>query len=76
VIVAFSKDQGSRPSDRFVSDLARVDGVRLTFLRTIRADLYVFSVEASDADCPHALERLRHDARVRSIDINGRRRVS
>jgi len=76
VIVAFSRDQGNRPSDRFVRDLARADGVRLTFLRTIGLGLYVFSLAAPDSNCRDALERLRRDARVRSVDVDQRRRFS
>jgi hypothetical protein len=76
VIVAFSRDQGNRPSDRFVSDLARADGVRLTFLRTLGSGLYVFLLAAPDSKCRDALERLRRDARVRSVDVDQRRRFS
>jgi hypothetical protein len=76
VIVAFSTDQGSRPSDRFVSDLAHANAVQLTFLRTIGSGLYLFSLAAPDADCGAALERLAHDARVRSVDSNRRRKIS
>jgi len=76
VIVAFSKDQGSRPIDALVSDLAATDRVRLTFLRTVGPGLYLFSLQASERGCGHAIERLRRDARVRSVDLNRRRTAS
>ncbi|HUN73516.1 MAG TPA: hypothetical protein VMU40_03275 [Steroidobacteraceae bacterium] len=76
VIVGFSKDHGSRPPARFVSDLASSDRVRLRFLRTVGPGLYLFSLRASEQDCSHAIERLRRDARVRSVDLNRRRTAS
>ncbi len=75
VIVAFSKDQGTRPSDRFVGDLAHADGVRLEFMRTVGPGLYLFSLTAPDVDCRDALERLRRDGRVRSVDVDERRNI-
>lgn len=74
VIVAFSKDQGSRPNGGFVRELARADGVQLRFLRTIGPDLYVFSLATPEPKCRDALERLRRDARVRSVSVDQRRR--
>ncbi len=76
VIVAFAKDQGNRPSDRFVRELAHSDGIQLTFLRTIGPGLYLFSLTAPGTDCRDALERLRHDAQVRSVDVDERREVA
>lgn len=76
VIVAFSQDQGSRPSDRLVQEVARAEGVRLTFVRTIGPGLYAFSLSAGESDCRDALERLRRDSRVRSVDVDQRRGIS
>ncbi len=71
----FARDQGSRPGDRYVRQLAHSDGVQLTFLRTIGPGLYLFSLTAPGMDCRDALERLRHDANVRSVDVDKRREV-
>jgi hypothetical protein len=76
VIVAFSTDQGVRPSERFVQDVARAEGVRLTFLRTIGPGLYAFALAAPSLSCGDALERLRRDARVRSVDLDQRRGIA
>jgi len=77
IIASFFREQGSRPDERFVTDLAHAAAVHLTFLRSIGPHLYVFSVTAPDADpgCREALERLRHDPRVRSVDVDTRRRA-
>ena len=77
VIASFFQEQGSPPDERFVTDLAHAAAVHLTFLRSIGANLYVFSMTAPDADpqCHEALERLRHDPRVRSVDVDARRRA-
>jgi len=74
VIVAFSKDEGSRPNDRFVRDLAHAARVQLRFLRTVGPDLYVFALATPEPSCRDALERLERDARVRSVDVDRRRR--
>jgi hypothetical protein len=58
-----------------VADLARAADVQLTFVSVIARNLYLFALSGSggDADCRRALERLRQDARVRSVDIDERR---
>jgi hypothetical protein len=76
VIIAFFGDQGSRPSDRFVGDVARADSVALKFVRNIGPGLFVFSLTAPDPNCRAALQRLRRDARVRSVDVDRRRGIS
>jgi hypothetical protein len=77
IIATFSEDQGSRPDDGFVTDLARSAEVHLTFLRLAGPGLYVFTLSSMDPDpsCREALGRLRHDARVRSVDKDLRRKA-
>jgi hypothetical protein len=77
IIATFSEDQGSRPDDGFVTDLARSADVHLTFLRLAGPGLYVFTLSATDPDpnCREALERLRRDTRVRSVDKDMRRKA-
>lgn len=64
------------PDETFVKDLARATGVQLTFIRTVKPGLYVFSLTSAESDsggCREALERLRRDERVRSAEIDARR---
>ena len=77
IIVSLREDPGGRVDDGFVTDLARVSAVQLTFLRAIGPNLYVFSLVAADSDpsCRGALARLRRDPRVRSVDLDERRRA-
>lgn len=73
--MAFAAEMQHAPDDRFVADLARAADVRLTFVSVIARNLYLFTLSGSsgDADCRPVLERLRQDARVRSVDIDERR---
>ncbi len=75
VIVAFAAEMQRPPDDRFIADLERAADVQLTFVSAIAPNLFVFALSgaAADADCRPALERLRQDARVRSVDIDARR---
>jgi hypothetical protein len=77
IIATFFEDPGSRPDDGFVTDLALKAGVHLTFLRLAGPGLYAFSLSAADPDPSYreALERLRRDARVRSVDEDARRKA-
>ena len=77
IITTFFEDPGSPPDDGFVTDLARKAGVHLTFLRLAGPGLYVFSLSAPhpDRSCREALEHLRRDARVRSVDEDARRKA-
>ncbi len=75
VIVAFSSDAHNPPDKGLVRDVARTAGVNLTYVRSVNAELHVFVVTAAgaDPDCSRALERLRADSRIRSVDVDQRR---
>ncbi len=75
VIVGFEQDLGPAPSTELISDVARAASVELTFVRAVGGGLYVFSLGAVDSDpsCGHALQRLRRDTRIRSVDVDVRR---
>jgi len=77
IIVSFRHDPGGAPDASFVTDLARATRVQLTFLRLAGPNLYVFSLSTTDPDprCAAALDRLRKDARIRSVDLDERRRA-
>jgi hypothetical protein len=76
VIVIFTEDQGAAPSPELVTGIAREAAMQLTFIRTVGPGLYVFSLTAADSDpsCAQALMRLRQNARIRSVDVDARRR--
>jgi hypothetical protein len=75
VIVSFAQaaQNQSPPDDRLVQDLARVAGVNLLYLRSVTSELHLFSLSGVGDDCGKAVERLRGDPRVRSVDIDQRR---
>jgi hypothetical protein len=75
VIVAFAAEMQHAPDDRFVADLGRAADVQLTFVSVLARNLYLFTLSGSsgDVDCRPALERLRQDARVRSVEVDERR---
>lgn len=75
IIMAFAADLQRAPDDRFVAELGRATDVQLTFVSVIARNLFLFALSgaAGDADCRPALERLRQDSRVRSVDIDERR---
>jgi hypothetical protein len=78
VIVAFSQDFQSAPDAAFVRDVARAARVELTYVRSITPALHVFTLAAANAGdpgCEQALARLRSEPRVRSVDIDARRRT-
>jgi len=63
------------PDDSFFKDIAHAAGIELVFVRTIASNVHVFTLSAADGEsgCHDAVERLRRDARVRSVDIDTRR---
>lgn len=77
VIASFSESGVQHPPDAaFLQGLARDAGVQLTYVRSLTPDLHLLVLSADDADdpdCERALERLRSDPRVRSVDIDQRR---
>jgi hypothetical protein len=73
VIVALQLD----PTPSLVADLGRASGARLELVRTMTTNLHLFSLAAAgaDAECVAAIERLRRDPRVRSVDLDQRRQI-
>lgn len=77
VIMSLTDADPVRPGAAAVTRLARASQVQLRFVREIQPHLYVYRLSANggDVDCTRGLERLRRDVRVRSIDIDTRRRI-
>jgi len=75
VVITFAQNQGDRPADDFVMEIACAANVALVFVRAAGPGLYVFQLDADDTDesCSLALARLRSDDRVRSVDLDQRR---
>jgi hypothetical protein len=75
VIIAFSPEMQRAPDDRFLSELGRTADAELRFVSTIAPNLHLFTLSAAGgaSRCHDALERLRHDSRVRSADLDERR---
>jgi hypothetical protein len=73
VIVALQ----SSPDSALVADLGRASGARLELVRAMTSNLHLFSLTAAgpQAECNAAMERLRRDARVRSVDLDQRRQI-
>jgi hypothetical protein len=67
----------SAPDASVVADLGRVSGAGLALVRTMTSNLHLFSLTAPGpaAECTAAIERLRRDARVRSVDLDERRQI-
>ena len=77
VIISFSPGTRPMPDDNFVKDLSRAARIKLAFVSTITPNLHVFTLSAVEVDpaCHDALERLRRDPRVRSVDLDARRKA-
>ena len=73
VIVALNDS----PTDALLADLSRVSGARLELVRTMTSNLHLLTLEAqgADSECAAAMERLRADPRVRSVDVDERRKI-
>lgn len=71
IIVGFVAE----PNADVLAQLARVAGARLEPGAAVTAKLRAFSLTAggSEPECSAAMERLRHDPRVSSVDIDTRR---
>ncbi len=65
------------PEPALVAELGRVSGARLELVRTMTTNLHLFSLSAPgpESECMAAIERLRRDSRVRSVDIDQRRQI-
>jgi hypothetical protein len=76
IIVTFIQRFDGDPDDAFVSSLAAAAGIRLAFLQSAGPGLYVFALAGgeSDSTCHDSMERLRRDPRVRSVEIDARRK--
>lgn len=73
VIVALNQT----PDDSVLRDLSRVSGAKLELIRTMTSNLHLLALEAqgTDSECTAAMERLRADPRVRSVDVDARRKI-
>jgi hypothetical protein len=73
VIVAFA----SPPTDAVLADLGRASGARLEDAASLTTNIYSLTLRADgeEAVCRDAVERLRGDARVRSVDLDERRQI-
>ena len=67
----------SPPDAALLADLSRASGARLELIRDMTSGLHLLSLQAagSDSECMAAIERLRSDTRVRSVDLDERRRI-
>lgn len=65
------------PDAALLADLSRVSGAHLVLIRTMTSNLHLLALEApgDDSECKAAMERLRGDPRVRSVDVDSRRKI-
>ena len=65
------------PDDKLLADLSRVSGARVALVRTMTSNLHLLTLEAqgADSECRAAMERLRADPRVRSVDVDARKKI-
>lgn len=73
VIVAFA----STPNDALLEELGRTAGVRLEGVTSLTTSIYSLTLRAEGAAaiCRDAVQKLRADARVRSVDLDERRQI-
>ena len=73
VIVALD----AAPDAALLADLSRVSGAHLALIRNMTSNLHLLALEAQgdDSECKAAMERLRGDVRVRSVDVDERRKI-
>jgi hypothetical protein len=76
IIVTLVQRLDGDPDDAFVSSLAAAAGIQLAYLWSAGPGLYVFALSGSESDsrCHDSMERLRRDPRVRSVEIDARRK--
>jgi hypothetical protein len=72
-IVALQLD----PVPSLLAELGSVSGARLELVRTMTTNLHLLSLTApgAEAECTAAIERLRRDPRVRSVDLDQQRQI-
>jgi hypothetical protein len=72
-IVALQLD----PTPSLLAELGRGSNARLELVRTMTTNLHLISLTApgTEAECMAAIERLRRDPRVRSVDVDQRRQI-
>jgi hypothetical protein len=65
------------PVPSLLAELGRASGARIELVRTMTTNLHLLSLTApgGDAECMAALEQLRRDPRVRSVDVDQRRQI-
>jgi len=65
------------PDAALLADLSRVSGAHLELVRTMTSNLHLLALEAQggESECKAAMERLRGDPRVRSVDVDERRKI-
>jgi hypothetical protein len=73
VIVAFADP----PNDALLAELGRGAGVRLEGATSLTTNIYSVTLRADGAEavCRDAVQRLRADPRVRSVDLDERRQI-
>jgi hypothetical protein len=76
VLVELVHGLRAAPDKAWVQDLGAAAGVRLRYLRPLRPHWYIFRLrdDRDGADCEQALSRLRRDPRVRSAELDKRRK--
>jgi hypothetical protein len=76
IIVGLAQAMQPPPSDQWVRSLATANRVELHFLRAITARLFLFRVSVPDAaaSCSAPIARLRRDSRLRSVELDQRRK--
>jgi hypothetical protein len=65
------------PVPSLVAELGRAAGASLELVRSMTTNLHLVSLTApgAEADCVAAIERLRRDPRVRSVDLDQQRQI-
>jgi hypothetical protein len=73
VIVRFAAEA----NDTLLADIARMNSLALDPIGAITGDLGVYTLRTagSDDECAAAIDRLRRDGRVRSVDIDEQRAI-
>jgi hypothetical protein len=76
IILGLAQAMQPPPSDQWVQNLATANSVELHYLRAITPELYLFrlSAPAAAGGCGAVIARLRLDSRLRSVDLDQRRK--